>query len=75
MVSVVVGDTFAAWTVIDAMLGTDRKVLCRCACGAEHRVFFPDLVRGRSRSCKPCSIPRIAASVHATAVRRRARAA
>ena len=49
------GTLFGTWTVLgDARDRYERRVLCRCRCGAEHLVFAPDLLRGKSRGCIAC---------------------
>lgn len=45
------GDRFGRLTVIEDRTVGDRKILCRCDCGAEHRLAIGNLESGGSRSC------------------------
>jgi hypothetical protein len=46
-----VGAVFGRWTALEAASGSQAKVLCRCACGAERAVRLDNLWSGRSGSC------------------------
>jgi len=54
-----IGDIFGSWTV-DGEVFIDRyaKVPCRCSCGAQQNVDAYTLIAGKSKSCKPCGLPR-----------------
>lgn len=45
-----IGKTFGQWTVIGAGSKPDY-LLCRCKCGKEREVYWPNLKNGKSRSC------------------------
>jgi hypothetical protein len=45
------GDRYDSWTVIDDTVIGDRKVLCRCDCGTEKRVYRHKLTAGQSTNC------------------------
>ena len=68
------GTRIDSWTVIaDLRDGArERRVHCRCACGRERLVYAPDLLRDRSRSCKPCSAERTRQTLAETLARKRA---
>ena len=45
------------WTPLgDLHLSTKSKLKCRCRCGKEHEVRVRELIDGKSRSCRSCSI-------------------
>lgn len=51
------GDKYGNWTVIRELpINTRyrRKMLCRCACGAEGEVFTNNLLYGMSCGCRMC---------------------
>lgn len=52
-VEIVLGQKFGRLTVLSVLPSTDRKrrVLCRCDCGIEKVVSFPDMRVGHIRSC------------------------
>ena len=50
------GDTFGKWTALEDYDRTDGRVLCRCECGTERRVYARLLDSGGSRSCN-CGHP------------------
>lgn len=61
-IEVLAGTVFGKWTALEDYDVTDRRVLCRCACGTEKRVTVGTLRNGTSRSCgcakrKRASIP------------------
>lgn len=50
------GTRFGSWTVLrDVPNGPKAKVICRCACGAEHSVAQQNLLRGLSLACPSCA--------------------
>lgn len=53
-----VGKIFNKWTVLkDAPKDkwNKRTLLCKCECGTESIVGYSNLVRGGSKSCRPCA--------------------
>lgn len=61
--SIQIGDRFAKWEVIgEAFMDQYARVPCRCECGVEYDVDAYTLVKGKSKSCKECSLPRIGAT-------------
>lgn len=57
-----VGDRFGKWEVIsDVFIDRYAKVPCRCECGSTSNVDAYTLVKGKSCSCKTCSLPRLGA--------------
>ena len=61
--SIQIGDYFGKWKVVDAVF-VDRyaKVPCECECGILCNVDAYTLIKGKSRSCKTCSLPRVGAA-------------
>lgn len=54
------GCRFGLWAVLslaprDTWTGGRTQWICRCECGAEHRVFSSSLLRGMSHGCMRCS--------------------
>jgi hypothetical protein len=58
-----VGDRFEKWEVVGNVF-VDRyaKVPCQCQCGVLCDVDAYTLIKGKSKSCKTCSLPRIGAT-------------
>lgn len=54
MITAKPGDRFGAWTVI-SYTGKQQKYLCKCDCGTEQSIRIYDLVKGKSKMCKPCA--------------------
>lgn len=50
-ITIKAGDTFGQWTALEGYSLDDKRVLCRCECGAEKRVSGTKLVCGETRSC------------------------
>lgn len=53
-----IGTEFDLWTVIGS---SDQPycVLCRCRCGTERNIRYRHLYSGHTRSCVPCSGPKV----------------
>jgi len=51
------GTIIGLWTVLGEAeaRGGNLYMLCRCACGAEHKVMVSTLRHGKSKSCASCS--------------------
>lgn len=52
------GQRFGAWTVLERAHRDRRgnwRWLCRCDCGTEKTVLYPNLVRGLSTRCRACA--------------------
>jgi hypothetical protein len=50
--------TYGHWTVLQDLPfapGTERRVLCRCACGVERAVAFAHLRSGQTTRCRSCA--------------------
>ena len=45
------GDRFGKWTVLESYSVTHQRILCRCECGTEKRVWAYILTSGQSKSC------------------------
>lgn len=45
------GDRFGRWTVLENYSFTNQRILCRCECGTERRVWAYILTVGESKSC------------------------
>ncbi len=54
-----IGTKFDLWEVIGRS-SEPYSVLCRCQCGLERSIRYRHLYSGHSRSCLPCSGPKIA---------------
>lgn len=54
-----IGSTFDLWKVIGPS-DEPYSVLCRCQCGTERNIRYRHLYSGHTRSCLPCSGPKIA---------------
>jgi hypothetical protein len=55
------GDTFGRWMALEPYSMENRRILVRCACGTERRVFGVVLTNGHSKSCGSCvkALPRL----------------
>lgn len=53
------GQQFNDWTVLRYVSG--KFYLCRCKCGTEKAINKDNLLRGNSRSCRPCAGRKVAA--------------
>ena len=61
--SIQIGDRFGKWKVIDnVFIERYAKVPCQCECGVHQDVDAYTLIKGKSKSCKTCSLPRIGAT-------------
>lgn len=54
----IVGRKYKSWTVLEYLgsLSGRRTYLCRCECGKEKEVWVADVIAGRSRACRRCSV-------------------
>lgn len=50
-IAIKAGDSFGRWTAVEDYSLTDKRVLMRCECGTERRIFGTTLLRGGSTSC------------------------
>lgn len=57
-ISIPDGAIFGEWTVLHRInsIKKNSSFLCRCSCGRESIVIGSNLVNGKSRSCRSCSI-------------------
>lgn len=55
-----VGDRFDKWLVVGSVfVDQTAKIPCQCDCGHLHNVDAYNLTKGKSKSCKSCSLPRV----------------
>lgn len=68
-----IGQQFGNWSVIqpdgtpEATLLRHKKAICRCRCGLEKLVCWPNLFYGKSTGCRPCGTRDLMTSHGATA--------
>lgn len=65
-VTVEIGSTYGAWTVLEP-LDYKQKYVCQCVCGTQQNVRVYDLIQGNSLMCRSCSLQSKASHGHTSA--------